>query len=309
MGHLVCEQQRRMDAEKNRVCDEVFDSEGYDAARIDEPGYQQACRERYHAERVDEPGYHQACEELSLAQKRQSRCQADIVSAQPRYFRGEVSAMRWRFLQGLLKIATDDMLQKLKKTHDLSPRQLAGTIELRALDDVILARRAERATRMGDLVLAEESILSDNPILPPVSRRTQRRRDAKNARTNAKHSPVVEQEAQIAGGVDEVRKASGNPQIVGGCINEVRKASENPQIVGVQSECIICLEFIQDADLYCVNACCGHVLYCTGCANDVVDTPSARCPVCYIATPPGLHCIPVHLAAQWGITPMRYGVL
>jgi hypothetical protein len=75
------------------------------------------------------------------------------------------------------------------------------------------------------------------------------------------------------------------------------------------ADCVICLEPIKDDDVYCINASCGHILYCSPCARKALDAPDkyTRCPVCYIETPCGVHCISSCVALAKGIQPRVYG--
>jgi hypothetical protein len=75
-----------------------------------------------------------------------------------------------------------------------------------------------------------------------------------------------------------------------------------------ETECIICFGEIDRDDTYCINATCGHILYCESCAKTANDRPQvfASCPVCQIKTPAGAHCVPSHVAINWGIQPKFY---
>jgi hypothetical protein len=75
------------------------------------------------------------------------------------------------------------------------------------------------------------------------------------------------------------------------------------------ADCVICLDIIRDDDVYCINASCGHILYCSTCARQTLEAPDkhTKCPVCYIETPRGSHCIPSYVALARGIQPRAYG--
>jgi CRISPR/Cas system-associated protein Cas10 (large subunit of type III CRISPR-Cas system) len=59
------------------------------------------------------------------------------------------------------------------------------------------------------------------------------------------------------------------------------------------NECVICLEKIDSTEVYCINASCGHIVYCTSCAKDSLECPKMynKCLWCYLKTPHGSHCI------------------
>jgi hypothetical protein len=89
-----------------------------------------------------------------------------------------------------------------------------------------------------------------------------------------------------------------------------RKMVEPETVKVVETaDCVICLEIIRDDDVYCINASCGHILYCSTCARQALGAPDkhTKCPVCYIETPRGLHCIPSYVALARGIQPRNYG--
>jgi hypothetical protein len=89
---------------------------------------------------------------------------------------------------------------------------------------------------------------------------------------------------------------------------ETKMKSEAEKVVET-ADCVICLEIIRDDDIYCINASCGHILYCSSCARQALEAPDkhTRCPVCFIETPRGLHCIPSYMALARGIQPRAYG--
>jgi len=93
--------------------------------------------------------------------------------------------------------------------------------------------------------------------------------------------------------------------------DDSRKMVEKPDTEKVveTADCVICLEIIRDDDVYCINASCGHILYCSTCARQTLEAPDKhnKCPVCYIETPRGLHCIPSYVALARGIQPRAYG--
>jgi hypothetical protein len=89
---------------------------------------------------------------------------------------------------------------------------------------------------------------------------------------------------------------------------KVAEKSETEKVVET-TDCVLCLEIIGDDDVYCINASCGHILYCSTCARQTLEAPDkhTRCPVCYIETPRGLHCIASHVALARSIQPRAYG--
>ena len=93
--------------------------------------------------------------------------------------------------------------------------------------------------------------------------------------------------------------------------DDSRKMAENSDTEKVveTADCVICLEIIRDDDVYCINASCGHILYCSTCARQALAAPDkhTKCPVCYIETPRGSHCIPSYVALARGIQPRAYG--
>jgi hypothetical protein len=94
-------------------------------------------------------------------------------------------------------------------------------------------------------------------------------------------------------------------------VEKKTETQTKPETVKVveTADCVICLEIIRDDDVYCINASCGHILYCSTCARQALGAPDkhTKCPVCYIETPRGLHCIPSYVALARGIQPRDYG--